>query len=325
MTSFTLVHGSGSIPAIGLGTSALIGEDCERAIQHAVKAGYRHFDLAINYGNQEEVGRSLKKVIGSAVKREELFISSKLWCTSHHPEDVEAELDLTLKQLDMEYLDLYLIHLPVALLPRRGPPKLDLVNPKPIDPDRTVTIAETWLAMQKLLSTGKVKNVGVSNFTVEHIEQLIRTTGITPAVNEVELHPYLIQEDLVKFCREKGIVVTGYAPLASPGIVGSTLLQHPVVEEVAKSYPGANTANILLNWGIARGCCVIPKSITPERITSNLKEFKLTPEDVEKISEITKEKRQRYVIPAVVFGWQVDMFGEPAEAGLPKVLIARES
>jgi len=321
MSTFPLPNGTGKIPAIGLGTYLSKDREGERAIEHAIRVGYRHLDLAFAYGNQEEVGVALKKVIPSVVKREDLFIVTKLWNSSHHPEAVEAELDLSLKQLDQEYIDLYLMHWPVAF------PKLKDQEGPSIkgEIDFSVAAADTWVAMNKLLKTGKVKNVGVSNFTVEHLKQLISVTGIKPAVNQVELHPYLPQDDLLEYSNKEGIHLTGYFPLGGLATVtGSDLLTNPVVKEIAAKHEGATTASVLINWGVARGYSVIPKSATPERITSNLVELKLSAEDVKKISSLEKDTPKRFVLPAKAFGWKVDIFGTPDEEGLPKVLIANE-
>jgi L-glyceraldehyde reductase len=162
-----------------------------------------------------QVGAALKKVIPSVVRREELFITSKLWNNAHRPSEVEKQLDVTLSQLGTPYLDLYLIHWPVAFVPGRemSPKRAD--KPDECEIDKGTSIVDTWKAMLALRSTGKVKAVGVSNFTIQHLEAIINATGEQPAVNQIEAHPLLPQDDLVEYCKKEGIHLTAYSPLGN--------------------------------------------------------------------------------------------------------------
>jgi L-glyceraldehyde reductase len=162
-----------------------------------------------------QVGAALKKVIPSVIRREELFITSKLWNNAHHPSEVEKQLDITLSQLGTPYLDLYLIHWPVAFVSGRGiiPKRADKPDEAEVDVD--TSLVETWNAMIALRKTGKVKAIGVSNFTIQHLEAIIKATGEVPSVNQIEAHPLLPQDDMVEYCRKQGIHITAYSPLGN--------------------------------------------------------------------------------------------------------------
>ncbi|KAK1217005.1 hypothetical protein PQX77_020355 [Marasmius sp. AFHP31] len=298
---------------IGLGTWLSKPKEVENAVEIAVRNGYRHLDLAAIYQNQDEVGAALKKVIPSVVKREDLFLTSKVWNSSHQPHRVEKELDVTLAQLGVDYLDLYLIHWPVAFAPEKGyfPP-----DPKKgdgfVELDTVTSLVDTWKAMIALPKS-KVKAIGVSNFTIEHIEAIVKATGVVPAVNQVEAHPLLPQDDLVAYCKEKNIHITAYSPLGNNLKDKPKLTEHPKVIEVAKKL-NATPAQVLVAWGAHRGYSVIPKSVQEERIKSNFQQVELSQEDYETISSIGKDNHTRFNIP---FGyspqWDVNIFNEPEE------------
>ena len=162
-----------------------------------------------------QVGDALKKVIPSVVRREELFITSKIWNDAHHPSEVERQLDATLSQLGTPYLDLYLIHWPVAFVRGRGKFPLRADKPDQVEIDTDTSVVDTWKAMLALRNKGKVKAVGVSNFTIQHLEAIITATGERPAVNQIEAHPLLPQDDMVEYCQEQGIHITAYSPLGN--------------------------------------------------------------------------------------------------------------
>ncbi|KAF8343086.1 NADP-dependent oxidoreductase domain-containing protein [Cantharellus anzutake] len=240
-----------TIPQLGFGTWQSQPKEVETAVEIAVKAGYRHLDLAIVYGNQVEVGAALKKVIPSVVKREELFITSKLWNASHQPAEVEKELDLTLSQLGIDYLDLYLVHWPVAFAPGDN-----LFPQSPDKPgwavlDAETTLVDTWKAVIALPKS-KVRSVGVSNFNATAIQALIDATGVTPAVNQIEAHPLLPQDELVKYHKQKNIHITAYSPLGNNSAGKPLLTEHKVVKEVAEKL-SSTPAQVLLAWAVKRG------------------------------------------------------------------------
>ncbi|KAJ7935374.1 NADP-dependent oxidoreductase domain-containing protein [Mycena leptocephala] len=301
------------LPQIGLGTWMSKPKEVENAVEIAVRNGYRHLDLAMIYENQDEVGAALKKVIPSVVKREELFITSKCWNSAHQPAEVEKELDETLKQLGIDYVDLYLVHWPVAFVPGNGlyPPHPTIEGEVALDLE--TSLVDTWKAMLALPKS-KVKNVGVSNFTIAHLEGIISATGVVPIANQIEAHPLLPQDDLVAYCKEKNIHITAYSPLGNNLIGHKKLTDESVVEEIAAKL-GATPAQVLVAWGAYRGYSVIPKSVQEERIISNFKQVALSEEDYKKISALSHGRHVRYNIPyRYTPKWDISLFDEPEEA-----------
>ncbi|EKM81198.1 hypothetical protein AGABI1DRAFT_84126 [Agaricus bisporus var. burnettii JB137-S8] len=310
--SITLSTGA-KIPRVGLGTWQSEPNEVEKAVEIAVRNGYRHLDLAYLYENQDEVGRALKKVIPSVVKREELFITSKLWNNAHQPDQVEKQLDETLKQLGVDYLDLYLIHFPVSFVPGEQlyPPHHSIEGEVEIDTETSLT--DTWKAMIALPKS-KVRAVGVSNFTVEYIKGIVEETGVYPVVNQFEAHPLLQQPELMKYCQEHNIHITAYSPLGNNMEGRAKLTENPVVVDIAKRI-GADVAQVLIAWATRRGVSVIPKSVHENRIVSNFKEVEITDDDFARISKIGEgDARYRYIVP-IFFkpSWSVNVFGEERE------------
>jgi len=281
-----------SMPFLGLGTWKSAPGEVAKAVEHAIKVGYRHVDGAALYRNEKEVGEGIR---ASGVAREEIFVVSKLWNTKHHPEDVEPACRQTLADLGLEYIDLYLMHFPQAY--KRG----DDMMPKKEDGsfwfDESIHPTDCWLEMEKLVTKGLVKSIGVSNFNSEQIEDVLRRGTIKPVTNQVECHPYLNQSKLLKFCSERGITITAYSPLGSPDRPWAkpgevSLLEDPKIKEIGAKY-GKSPAQVVIRWQIQRGVIVIPKSVNPGRIeeNGNVFDFSLTHEEMEHINSFNCDGR----------------------------------
>ncbi|GAD93749.1 glycerol dehydrogenase [Paecilomyces variotii No. 5] len=303
-TRFKLNTGA-EIPALGLGTWQSGPGEVERAVSHAISVGYRHIDTAFCYQNEQEVGNGLKEAFASGkVKREDVFVTTKLWCSYHTR--VEEALDLSLKNLGLDYVDLYLMHWPLAMNPNGNHPLFPKLPDGSRDILREHSHVTTYKSMEKLLVTGKVKAIGVSNYSKRYLEELLPQVSVVPAVNQIENHPSLPQQEIVDFCKQKGIHITAYSPLGS---TGSPLFTAEPIVEVAKK-KGVTPATVLLSWHIARGSSVLAKSVTPSRIEENRHLIKLDESDLATISKYTNELAatkgfQRFVYPpfGVDFGF----------------------
>lgn len=242
-TSFKLNTGA-SIPVVGLGTWQSSPGEVAAAVEHALKSGYRHIDAAYCYQNEGEVGQGLKAAFDSGIKREDVFVTSKLWCTFHRPGKQEECLDQTLKNLGLDYLDLWLMHWPVPMSPNGNHPLFPKHPDGSRDLDTEWSYIDTWKHMEKIAKSGNVKAIGVSNFSVPFLQKLLPEATIVPAANQIENHPYLPQQEIVDLCKEKGILVEAYSPLGS---TGSPMFKEEGILEVAKKH-NVGPGTILISY-----------------------------------------------------------------------------
>ena len=274
------------LPSIGLGTWLSKKNEVYDAVVEAIRFGYRQIDCAYIYQNEKEIGQAIQFAIKSGwVKREDLFITSKLWNSDHAPERVDIAIRRSLKDLQLDYLDLYLIHWPVAFKTGHEQAKdaSDLLTPD------EMPILTTWQAMEQSKINGLTKHIGVSNFNIQKLQKLINEAGIKPELNQFELHPYFQQTDLVDFCHKNELLVTAYSPLGSRHLVQSEagLTREKLIVEMASKH-SCSPAQVLLAWGMQRGIAVIPKSVHPVRIQENFKaiDVQLADEDVNQINSL---------------------------------------
>jgi D-xylose reductase len=300
------------LPAVGLGLWKIAPSAVGGLIEAAIRCGYRHFDSACDYGNEAEAGVGFERAIaGGLCRREDLWVTSKLWNTFHAAEHVRPALERTLRDLRLDELDCYLIHFPIALA--YVPPETRYPPGWFFDPDAErasmqpvrVPLAETWAAMEELVDAGLVRRLGVCNFGVSLLRDLQATARIQPAVLQVEMHPLLAQEKLLRYCRATGVAVTAFSPLGAPSYVplgmareSDSLLTHPVVTTIAAAV-GRTPAQVLLRWGVQRGTAVIPKTSRPERLAENIAVFDVAL-SAEQMAAITAlDRHQRFNDPGV--------------------------
>lgn len=313
MTSVDIKLNTGNtIPAVGLGTWQSPKGAVEAAVEYALsEAGVRHIDCAFMYQNEEEVGRGIAKAIASGkVKREDIFITTKV-PPSYHSR-VKESLDESLSKLGLEYVDLLLMHWPVGLNPKGNHPLIPTRPDGSRDIDPTFTTISSWRQYEDVFqNTNKVKAIGVSNFSVDFLEELLQQAKVVPACNQIESHPQLPQLDVFEYCQKKGIVVEAYSPFGS---TGGPLFQNKTVSDLAAKY-NTTASSILVSYHVAAGRVVLPKTTTPSRIDENSKTVDLTKDDVKALDEVHKvEGIKRYTKPA----WGINLKFPDWDASKPQ-------
>jgi len=256
-----------SIPQLGFGVFQIPPEETAEATRVALELGYRHIDTAEMYGNEREVGEALR---ASGLDRGEVFVTSKLNNGYHRPDDARRAFDQTLSELGFDYVDLFLIHWPLPTL---------------YDGD----YVSTWKTLEEFKADGRARSIGVSNFEVDHLERLAAETDVVPAVNQIELHPYLLNEEVRSYGEEHGIATEAWSPLKQ-----GEVLRDPVIVEIAER-AARTPAQVVLRWHVQRGNIVFPKSTTPERIRENFElfDFELEPGDIERINGLDRGEAGR--------------------------------
>jgi D-xylose reductase len=300
------LDGGGKMPAIGLGLWKIPQDHTAETVFQAIKMGYRHLDAASDYGNEAQVGQGIRSALADGLcKRDELWVTSKLWNTYHRPEHVRPAIERTLKDLQLDYLDLYLIHFPISLayvpFELRYPPGWfydpDAETPQ-MKPD-PCPIRETWEAMEEVKRAGLAKNIGVSNFNCSLIRDLLSYANIRPSVLQVESHPYLVQPKLLRYCQQERIAFTAFSPLGAGSYVPlgmatdtDSVLNQPIVQSIGRSHH-RTPAQVVLRWGVQRGTAIVPKSSRIERLRENLAifDFELTSSEMDSISALDCNRR----------------------------------
>ena len=285
------------MPNLGLGTWRADPGKVGAAVEAAItEYGYRHIDCASIYKNEPEIGQAFNKVFSSGkVAREDIFITSKLWNTEHHPDNVEAACRKTLADLQLDYLDLYLIHWGIAFAHSDDlePVRDGMVITEP------VSMQDTWRAMENLVEKGLVKSIGVANFTAPMIVDLLTYAKVKPVMNQIEIHPYHSQSELVAYCQKQQIQVTAYSPLGSFVDLPAKPIKDQVVIDIATTHH-KTPAQVLLRWSLQRGLIAIPKSVNLGHVAENIDvfDFKLSAAEMDQINNLNKD--QRFIEPS---GW----------------------
>lgn len=283
---------NGSMPAIGLGTWKMEDGTATSAVSAALDAGYRHIDCAPIYLNEPDVGAAFANVFGAGtVRREDVWVTSKLWCNRHRPDLVKEALQQSLADLQLDYLDLFMIHWPIVF--RHDVHRPD--TPDDFIPLDQMPIKDTWQALEDCIDEGLCRNIGVCNFSIKKLKSLISGCRIKPSANQVECHPYFPQNDLFEFCKQEGIQPVAYSPLGSGdrpvrmrGETDPNLFDDPTLKGIADAR-GISIGQVMLAWAVNRGTVAIPKSTNPSRMAENLAagSIELTAEEMDSIDQIS--------------------------------------
>jgi diketogulonate reductase-like aldo/keto reductase len=288
-----LTHGSGAMPALGFGTLIPDPLATRQATKAALEAGFHHFDCSERYRNEQAVGDAMQEVFKtSAIRREDVFVTTKLWNNNHRPERVKAAFDASRRRLQLDDIDCYLIHTPFAFQP--GDEQEPRDERGQVIYDSGVTLVETWRALESLVDEGQCGAIGLSNVNLEKLQEIVEAARIKPAVVEVESHPYLPEWDLLEYCQKHGIVLLAFAALGHA--MEPRLLDDPVIVAIARRV-GKTPAQVVLAWAIQRGTALLTTSVTPSRIREN---FELSPLPEDAMQEIRDRVSTKIRFNAVV-------------------------
>lgn len=294
------------MPAVGFGLWKIARDDTADMVFNAIKAGYRHLDSAADYGNEKQAGEGIRRALAQGLcSRQDLWITSKLWNTFHQAQHVREACEKTLSDLGLDYLDLYLIHFPISLkyvpIAERYPPEW-IFDPQAEHPEMVidpVPLADTWRAMETLVQAGLVRNIGVCNYNSALLHDLMAYASIKPAMLQIESHPYLTQQRLIRLAHHYDIAVTAFSPLGAGSYVElsmasnqDSVLMQTVVQDIAKRVQ-RTPAQVVLRWGVQRGTSVIPKTSRAARLVENLSvfDFTLSDDDMAAISALNQNRR----------------------------------
>jgi diketogulonate reductase-like aldo/keto reductase len=299
-TKFPLIHGSGEMPAVGFGTLFRDLTVTTQAVKDALEAGFRHFDCAERYRNEEMVGVAIKEFLEAGkVRREDVFITTKLWNTNHRPERVEPAFEASCRRLQVDYIDCYLIHTPFAFQPGENQDPRD--EQGRVIYDSGVTLIETWRALERLVEDGRCKSIGLSDITLEALQEIVAVARIKPAVVQVESHPYLPEWELLEFCQQHGIIVLAFAPLGHG--MEPKVLEDSVITGIAKRVQ-KTPAQVALAWSVQRGVAFLTTSATLSHIKENFDISTLPQRAMREIKEdITTRVRFNSVVETGVPGF----------------------
>ncbi|KAH7403771.1 alcohol dehydrogenase [Cadophora sp. MPI-SDFR-AT-0126] len=300
------------MPALGFGTFANEGSKGEThaAVIHALNTGYRHLDCAWFYQNEEEVGSGMREFLSAnpSVKREDIFITTKVWNHLHEPEDVEWSIRDSLEKLQTPYVDAFLVHWPIAAEKNEDRTvKIGEDGKYIIKHDLTQNPEPTWRAMEKVYDLGLTKSIGLSNFTAAGISQILSLARIPPSINQIEIHPFLPQNQLIDFCLSHSILPVAYSPLGSQDQVPGTGEKVSTNKDllVVAERNGWTLAQVLIAWGLKRGYAVLPKSSNESRIRGNAKLVELSEQDFEDVNKVAEGRWTRFVNMKGTFGYDV--------------------
>ena len=298
-TKIPLAHGSGEMPALGFGTLIPDPAETRKATKLALKAGFRQLDSAERYRNETEVGEAMQEVFKEGkIKREEVFVATKLWNSNHRPERVKPAFEASLKRLQLDYIDLYLIHTPFAFQPGDDQDPRD--EGGNVIYDKWVTLLDTWRALENLVDEGRCKAIGLSDVNVEKAKEIVEAARIKPAVIHVESHPYLPEWELLEFCKQNGIVLQAFAALGHSS--EPRLLDDPVITSIVKEV-NKTPAQVVLAWAVQRGTALLTTSKTPSRIQENFDISTLPEYAMREINGIQTRQRFNAVVETGVPGF----------------------